>query len=223
MTQPNLHPHPTTETHHQLVLAHQGLLHLVARPFLGKTVSYEDLISAGQIGLVQAAKRFQQEKGYQFSTFAVWHIRSRVQRALAQEKAVKVGEQGVRKARRTGAALPVMVAWDEVGRQPAREGGLGQAHARAMLGKLQARLTTLPEAQRRVMVARFFTAPQAHPRPLRQVAAELGLAVSTVYTLEQQARWNLGLACGERATACCHEEATGSCLRREWRGATQTP
>src|SRR5262245_51953622 len=144
----------TTIHPHQLVLEHQKLLHLVAQRFK-YAADYDDVIGAGQLGLLQAARKFDPRKGCKFSTFAFPYIRSAMQRVLGQEYTVRVPEKRLKKEAR----LPFTVALEH-SQTMTVEGGIGRAHARAMLVKLQARLTTLPEAQRRVLVTRFFTAPQ---------------------------------------------------------------
>jgi len=132
-----------------------------------------------------------------------------MQRALGKEYTVRVPEKQLKKEAR----LPFTVGLEEVQRATI-EGGIGRAHARAMLTKLQARRITLPEAQRRVLVTRFFTDHQAPPLPFRRVSATLRVSVARVYQLEQDARWKLGLACRRSEHACCHEKETGICLRR---------
>ena len=48
-----------------------GLVHTCAKRFIGKGIEYDDLYSAGCVGLVKAVDRFDNSLGYQFSTYAV--------------------------------------------------------------------------------------------------------------------------------------------------------
>jgi RNA polymerase primary sigma factor len=57
----------------------------VAKGYQNQGMSLCDLINEGNIGLIQAAKRFDETKGYKFITYAVWWIRQAILTALAKE------------------------------------------------------------------------------------------------------------------------------------------
>lgn len=67
-----------------------GLVHSLANRFRGRGVEYEDLYSAGCIGLVKAAKNFEPERGLMFSTYAVPVILGEIKRLFRDGGAVKV-------------------------------------------------------------------------------------------------------------------------------------
>lgn len=54
-----------------LVTENTGLVHACAKKFSGRGIDYEDLYSCGCVGLVKAAKRYDEDLGYKFSTYAV--------------------------------------------------------------------------------------------------------------------------------------------------------
>jgi RNA polymerase primary sigma factor len=54
----------------------------VAKQYQGMGVPLEDLIAFGNIGLFEAAERFNPDKGVKFITFAVWYVRAEIQKAL---------------------------------------------------------------------------------------------------------------------------------------------
>jgi RNA polymerase primary sigma factor len=54
----------------------------VAKQYQGMGIGLEDLIGFGNIGLFEAAEKFDTSKGFKFITFAVWHIRAEIQKAL---------------------------------------------------------------------------------------------------------------------------------------------
>lgn len=69
---------------------HLGLVHLCANRFRGRGMEYEDLYSAGCIGLLKAVKAFDCARGVQFSTYAVPVILGEIKRLFRDGGAVKV-------------------------------------------------------------------------------------------------------------------------------------
>lgn len=57
----------------------------VAKRYVGRGMSFLDLIQEGNIGLLKAIDKFEIEKGFQFSTYATWWIRQSITRALADQ------------------------------------------------------------------------------------------------------------------------------------------
>ncbi len=95
----NIHKHPllTKDEEYELSLKAQngdreardlmiqsnlGLVIQVAKRFLGRGISFEDLIEEGNIGLMKAVEKFQPSKGFRFSTYATWWIRQAIERAI---------------------------------------------------------------------------------------------------------------------------------------------
>lgn len=67
-----------------------GLVHLCANKFRGKGIEYDDLYSAGCIGLLKAVKAFDTERGVKFSTYAVPVILGEIKRMFRDGGSVKV-------------------------------------------------------------------------------------------------------------------------------------
>jgi RNA polymerase primary sigma factor len=65
--------------------ANMRLVMSVARKYLGRGLSYEDLVQEGTIGLLKAIDRFEPERGNRFSTYATWWIRQAARRALIEQ------------------------------------------------------------------------------------------------------------------------------------------
>lgn len=91
------------------VRANLGLVHSCAQRFRGKGIEYDDLYQAGCLGLVKAAEHFDESRGLQFSTYAVFLILGEMKLLFRQGGAVKVGralkELSVRASRESEAFL----------------------------------------------------------------------------------------------------------------------
>lgn len=67
-----------------------GLVHACARRFFGKGIEYDDLYSAGCMGIIKAYDRFDRSRGVKFSTYAVPVILGEIKRLFRDDGAIKV-------------------------------------------------------------------------------------------------------------------------------------
>lgn len=67
---------------HDLIEAHQPLVMSMASKYARAAIPMEDLVQEGSIGLLHAAKKFEPEQGFRFSTYAQWWVRAQLQDAV---------------------------------------------------------------------------------------------------------------------------------------------
>src|SRR5439155_12814205 len=77
---------------HRLIISHLRLVAKFARGYRGYGLPIADLISEGHVGLLQAVERFEPERGFRFSTYAVWWIKAAIQEYILRSwSLVKMG------------------------------------------------------------------------------------------------------------------------------------
>src|ERR1700736_5636299 len=84
--------HGDRDAANQLVTSHLRLAAKVAMGYRGYGLPVSEIISEGNVGLMQAVNRFEPEKGFRFSTYAIWWIRAAIQDYILRSwSLVKIG------------------------------------------------------------------------------------------------------------------------------------
>src|SRR5215467_13942708 len=84
--------HGDHEAAHKLVNSHLRLVAKIAMGYRGYGLPISELISEGNVGLMQAVKRFEPEKGFHFATYAMWWIKAAIQEYILRSwSLVKMG------------------------------------------------------------------------------------------------------------------------------------
>ena len=90
--------HGDSDAAHKLVTSHLRLVAKIAMGYRGYGLPVTDLISEGNVGIMQAVKRFDPEKGFRLSTYAMWWIRAQIQEyVLHSWSLVKIGTTAAQK------------------------------------------------------------------------------------------------------------------------------
>ena len=90
--------HDDVDAAHQLVTSHLRLVAKIAMGYRGYGLPVSELISEGNVGMMQAVKRFDPERGFRLATYAMWWIRAAIQEYILHSwSLVKMGTTAAQK------------------------------------------------------------------------------------------------------------------------------
>ena len=90
--------HEDTEAAHQLVTSHLRLVAKIAMGYRGYGLPIGEVISEGNVGLMQAVKKFEPDRGFRLATYAMWWIRASIQEYILRSwSLVKMGTTAAQK------------------------------------------------------------------------------------------------------------------------------
>lgn len=109
-----------SEAREQMINSNLKLVVYVAKWYQGRGVEIEDLIQEGNIGLIEAVERYDYKQGNRFSTFATWHIRQKINRAIATyARSIRIPHGKVEQINRMKKAITKLMK--ELDRKPTTE------------------------------------------------------------------------------------------------------
>jgi len=90
--------HEDSDAAHQLVTSHLRLVAKIAMGYRGYGLPIGEVISEGNVGLMQAVKKFEPDKGFRLATYAMWWIRASIQEYILRSwSLVKMGTTAAQK------------------------------------------------------------------------------------------------------------------------------
>ena len=152
----------------------------VAKQYQGMGVLLEDLIAFGNIGLFEAAERFDPNKGVKFITFAVWYIRAELQKALNDlSRVVRIPSHKTATEEQHIKSIHTPVGDDEnketyADRYLAADGTKSARDMADLRFDLQRALDQLP-AKQRAAITMFYGIDAEYEMCMDQIAEELGV------------------------------------------------
>ncbi len=161
--------HGDTNAAHKLITSHLRLVARIAMGYRGYGLPVGEIISEGNVGLMQAVKKFEPDRGFRLATYAMWWIRASIQEYILRSwSLVKLGTTAAQKKlffnlRRTKSQL-----------QALEEGDLRPEHVTAIAKKLGVSEDDVVSMNRRLGGDSSLNAPVRADSEVRRVAGLAG-------------------------------------------------
>ena len=153
----------------------------VAKRYVGRGLSFLDLIQEGNLGLMKAAEKFEPDRGFKFSTYATWWVRQAITRAIAdQGRTIRIPVHLVESINR------VKKTAGELLRCNGREPPVDEAGRQLLRRELLCVLKSLTPREERVLLLRFGL-EDGRARTLEELGREFHVTRERVRQIEAKA------------------------------------
>jgi len=157
---------------------HIGLVHLVARGYKSTLLEYEDIVGYGMLGLVKAARKFDETLGYKFSTYATSLIRGEICKAI-RDKSGLIGSRKDKENRTAKRAVPfsLLILEREEDKDINFEIPIEDTSLNDIIENLDVRqaMNKLSEIEKKVLVKRYW-----EEKTQRVISNELGVSQAEI-------------------------------------------
>lgn len=170
---------------------HIGLVHSIAKKYKSTLLEYEDIVGYGMIGLVEAARKFDETLGYKFSTYATFRIRGEICRAI-RDKSGLIGSREDKQKRNAKIAVPfsLLTLEGESNKDIDFEISVEDTTLNDIIENLDIRqaMNKLSDIEKEVLIKRYW-----EEKTQRVISNELGLSQAEISRRLKKALNNISL------------------------------